>query len=246
MSITNPLDSLKGQIILVTGATGALGRVVVKRLLESGAVVAAAYREEAGFRDLLSFVGGAQDSLSGLKADVTLESSVQGLIESVIRRHGRVDVLLNLAGAYRGGAEISATREDDWDFLMRTNLKSAFLCSKAVLPAMMKANSGHIICVAARPAVEKKGRAKSGAYAVSKAGVVVLTETIAEETRKFGITANCIVPGTIDTPKNRAEIAGADFSRWAKAEEIAAVLLFLVSAGSSVVSGAAIPVYGKS
>ena len=246
MQATNPFESLNGKIVLVTGATGGLGRVVVKRLLETGAVVAAAYRDEVKFRELLVFVGGAQDSLSGFSADVTLESSVRDMVGAIIGRHGRVDVLLNLVGEYRGGADISTTEEEDWDSLMRTNLKSAFLCSRAVLPAMMKANSGRIVNVAARPAVEKKGRAKSGAYAVSKAGVVVLTEAIAEETRKFGITANCIVPGTIDTPTNRKDIAGADFSRWAKPEEIATVLLALISDGASVVSGAAIPVYGKS
>ena len=240
------LESLKGKIVLVTGATGGLGRVVVKCLLETAAVVAAVYRDEARFQDLLAFVGGAQESLTGFKADVTLEKSVGDMVEAVMRRHGRIDVLLNLVGTYRGGVDISTTGVNDWDFLMGTNLKSAFLCSKAVLPAMMKADSGRIVCVAARPAVEKKGRAKSGAYAVSKAGVVILTETIAEETRKFGITANCILPGTIDSPDNRKSFSGADFSKWVKPEEIAAVLLFLISDGSSIVSGASIPVYGKS
>jgi len=238
--------SLSGKIVLVTGATGNLGRVVVQRLLETGAVVAAVYRDETKFRDLQALVGGTQDALVGFKADVTLESSVRDMVGAVLSRHGRVDALLNLAGAYRGGADISATAEDDWDYLLRTNLKSAFLCSRAVLPAMMKANSGRIVCVAARQAVEKKARAKSGAYAVSKAGVVVLTETMAEETRKFGLTINCILPGTIDSPENRTAIAGADFSKWVKPEEIATVILFLISEASSVTSGAAIPVYGRS
>ena len=239
--------SLEGKIVLVTGAAGSLGRIVVKRLLEAGAAVAAAHRDETKFRELLDFVGGgAGDSLTGFKADVTSEAEVREMVEGILDRHGRIDALLNLVGAYRGGADIAATGEDDWDFLMRTNLKSAFLCSRAVLPAMTKAGAGRIICVAARPAVENKGRAKSGAYAVSKAGVVVLTQTIAEETRRSGITANCIVPGTIDTPKNRTEIAGGDPSKWAGPEAIAEVLLFLVSDESSVMSGAVIPVYGKS
>jgi NAD(P)-dependent dehydrogenase (short-subunit alcohol dehydrogenase family) len=239
-------ESLRGKIALVTGATGGLGRVVVKRLLDAGAVVAAVHRDEARFRDLLAFVGGGHAALAGFKADVTSEADVRGLVEAVVLRYGRVDALLHLVGAYRGGADVAATAEEDWDFLIRTNLKSAFLCSRAVLPAMIKAGSGRIVCVAARPAVETKGRARSGAYAVSKAGIVVLTEAIAEETRKSGITANCIVPGTIDTPKNRADIAGGDPSKWARPEGIAEVLLFLVSDASSVVSGAAIRVYGPS
>jgi NAD(P)-dependent dehydrogenase (short-subunit alcohol dehydrogenase family) len=238
--------SLEGKIVLVTGATGALGRIVTRRFLESGAVVAAAYREEVKFRELVDFVGGVKETFIGFKADVTSEAEVGAMVKGLLGRHGRIDALLNLVGTYRGGSEIAATGEDDWDFLMRTNLKSAFLCCRAVLPAMMKAGAGRIVCVGARPAVENKGRAKSGAYAVSKAGVVVLTETIAEETRKSGVTANCIVPGTIDTPKNRTAIAGADPSKWADPEAIAEILLFLVSDASSVTSGAVIPVYGKS
>ncbi len=237
---------LAGKVVLVTGATGGLGRVVVKRLLESGAVVAAVYRDEARFRDLLAAAGEAGDTLSGFKADLTSEPEVGAMAEAVVRRHGRIDALLNLAGAYRGGADIAATSADDWDFLMRTNLKSAFLCARAVLPAMVAAGSGRIVNVAARPAVENKGRVKSGAYAVSKAGVVVLTATIAEEHRKSGITANCVVPGSIDTPENRAALPDADHSKWADPGDIAEVLVFLVSGASSVTSGAAIPVYGTS
>jgi len=238
--------SLAGLVVLVTGATGGLGRVVVERLIGSGAAVAAVYRDEKKFRDLLAAAGGARDALAGFKADVTSEAEVREMAEAVVRRYGRVDALMNLAGAYRGGADIAGTSEDDWDFLMRTNLKSAFLCSRAILPVMVKAGSGRIVNVAARPGVENKGRAKSGAYAVSKAGVAVLTATIAEEFRKSGITANCIVPGSIDTPENRAAMPGADHSKWADPGDIAEVLVFLVSGASSVTSGAAIPVYGTS
>ena len=232
--------------ILVTGATGSLGRAVVKRLLESGADVAAVIRDEKKFQELVAFVGGSGESLTGFLADVTSEADVREMVEGVLRRYGRVDALVNLVEAYRGGVDIAGTTEDDWDFLMRTNLKSAFLCSRAVLPAMVRAGSGRIVSVAARPAVETKGRAKAGAYAVSKAGVVVLTAAISEEFRRSGITANCIVPGTIDTPENRAAIPGGDHSQWAPPGDVAEVIAFLVSDGSSVTSGAAIPVYGKS
>lgn len=238
--------NLSGLVVLVTGATGGLGRVVVGRLLGAGAMVAAVYRDEGKFRGLLAAAGESRDALGGFKADVTSEAEVREMVEAVVRRYGRVDALMNLAGAYRGGADIAGTPEGDWDFLMRTNLKSAFLCSRAVLPVMAKAGSGRIVNVAARPAVENKGRAKSGAYAVSKAGVVVLTAAIAEEFRRSGITANCIVPGSIDSPENRAAMPGADHSKWADPRDIAEVLVFLVSGASSVTSGAAIPVYGAS
>ncbi len=234
------------KIVLVTGATGGLGRVVVRRFLEAGDTVAAVYRDEAKFRELEAAAGAGRGALQGFRADVASETGVREMVEAVLGRFGRIDALLNLVGGYRGGADISGTREEDWDFLMLTNLKSAFLCSKAVLPAMMKAESGRIVCVAARPAVEKKGRAKAGAYAVAKAGVVTLTEILAEEGRKFNITANCILPGAIDSPENRIQLPTADFSKWTRPEEIASVLAFLVSDAAAIVSGAAIPVYGKS
>lgn len=168
------------------------------------------------------------------------------MVDSVLRRFGRIDALLNLAGGWRGGAEVAATNTADWDYMIELNLKTAFLCCRAVLPAMIGAGSGRIVCVGSRPAVEKKGRAKSGAYAVAKAGVVLLAETIADEARKYGITANCVVPGTIDSPDNRAANPGADPSHWTSAGAIADVILFLVSDAGSITSGAAIPVYGQS
>jgi NAD(P)-dependent dehydrogenase (short-subunit alcohol dehydrogenase family) len=110
---------------------------------------------------------------------------------------------------------------------------------------MMIQNFGKIVNVAARTAFEKRFRSKNGAYAVSKAGVIVLTETIAEETKKFDININCIMPSTIDTPDNRQNFPDADFMKWVKPEQIANVILFLASEDSKTISGACIPVYGK-
>lgn len=241
----NNSDSLKNRVALVTGATGNLGTAVVRRLLAQGVRVVVAFRDERKFKGLSDSLGGLISALTGIKADVTDEKSVQNLVGEAIRTEGRIDILLNLAGGYKGGTDIAQTSEDDWNFLMNLNLKSGFICAKTVLPHMMKENYGRIVSVAARPAVEKRGRAKSGAYAVSKAGVVVLTETIAEETKKFNITANCILPSTIDTPENRRGFPTADFTKWVRPENVAAVILFLVSEEASITSGAAIPVYGK-
>lgn len=246
MTDANPFESIRNKIVLVTGATGGLGKAVVPRLLGTGAVVAAAYRTEEKFRALIAAAGGENPSLIGFRSDLTREAEVGGMVEAVLGRFGRIDALLNLAGGWRGGVEVAATKLADWDYMLELNLKTAFLCSRAVLPAMIKQNSGHIVCIGSRQAVEKKGRAKSGAYAVAKAAVVLLTETIAEEARKYGITANCVLPGTIDSPDNRAANPGADYSRWTGADAIADVILFLISEASSITSGAAIPVYGQS
>ncbi len=237
--------SLKGKVAIVTGATGALGSVVAKALLEQGAHVVSTYRSEEKQKELVGFVEGAGALLTGVEVDVTNETSVQALLQKVIEMHGRVDILLNIVGAYKGGTDIASTKEGDWDFMMDTNLKSAFLCCKTVLPYMMKQNYGKIVSVASRTAVEKRFRSRSGAYGVSKAGIIVLTETIAEEVKKYDINVNCIVPSTIDTPDNRRNLPEADSSKWVKPEEIAKVILFLASDDSRVISGASIPVYGK-
>jgi NAD(P)-dependent dehydrogenase (short-subunit alcohol dehydrogenase family) len=233
------------KVAVITGATGALGRAAVKAFLNHGARVVSTYRSEEKQNKLIDFLGQAGDSLVSIKTDVTNEADVQALFQKVVEKYGRVDILLNIVGAYKGGAEIANTKEEDWDSMMSTNLKSAFLCSKAALPYMMRQDFGRIINVASRTALEKRYRSKSGAYAVSKAGVIVLTETIAEEVKKYDINVNCILPSTIDTPDNRQMLPEADFSKWVKPEQIAKVILFLVSEDSNTISGAAIPVYGK-
>lgn len=237
--------SLKEKVAVVTGATGALGRVATKALLEQDASVIATYSRREKPEELSQFVGGHSEKLMQIQSDVTDEASVQNLMQKAFEKHGHIDVLLNIVGAHIGGAEVADLKVNDWDLMMNVNLKSAFLCCKAALPYMMKQNYGKIINVSARPAIEKRYRAKNCAYAVSKAGVLVLTETIAEEVKKFNMNVNCIVPSTIDTEANRRNMPDADFSKWVKPEDITKVIMCLVSDESKVTSGAAIPVYGK-
>jgi NAD(P)-dependent dehydrogenase (short-subunit alcohol dehydrogenase family) len=171
--------------------------------------------------------------------------NVRDFVQKTVEKHGRVDFLLNIAGAWGGGKDVANTDEQTWDFMMNLNLKSVFLCCKAVLPFMIKQNYGRIVSVASRAAVEKRWRAKSAAYAVSKAGVVVLTEAIAEEVKDYNINVNCILPSTIDTPANRRDLPKADFSKWVNPKDIAEVIVFLLSDASEIISGASVPVYGK-
>ena len=230
---------------LVTGATGALGKTVTHKLLENGARVAATYRTESRRNDLSQFVGALKSNLAEIRADVTDERSVQELVKTIIDKFGRIDFLLNIVGAYGGGTDIADTDLSQWDLLMNVNLKSAFLCAKAVLPHMVKQDYGRIVNVSSRTAVEKSRRVKSGAYAISKAGVIVLTETLADEVKNYDINVNCVMPSTIDTPNNRRNFPKAGFSKWVDPNEIAEVMLFLLSDASKVTSGACIPVYGK-
>jgi NAD(P)-dependent dehydrogenase (short-subunit alcohol dehydrogenase family) len=237
--------SVNGKVAIVTGATGALGRVVVKMLLDQGARVVSTYQTEESQKELVNHVGENAAKLIGVQADVTDESSVQALFQKVVIQYGRVDILLNIVGTFRAGSDVATTEESNWDFMMNVNLRSAFLCSKAALQLMVKQNYGRIVSISSRAAVEKRFRNKSGAYAISKMGIIVLTETIAEEFRKYDINANCIIPSTIDTPDNRRNMPDADFSKWVKPEEVAKVILFLVSDEAKAISGASVPVYGK-
>ena len=235
--------SLSGKVAIVTGGSGALGSALVKVLLEHGASVVATYRNA---KTHVEFDFGENVArLTFLPVDVTDESSVKAFINEVARRFGHIDILVNTVGAHVGGSEVADLRLDDWNFMLDVNLKSAFLCCKTVLPYLIRQNSGRIVNVAARPAVEKRFRVKNCAYSVSKAGVVVLTETIAEEVKKYDINANCVLPSTMDTSANRRDMPNVDFSKWVKPEDVANVILFLVENNSEVTSGATIPVYGK-
>lgn len=233
------------RVVLITGATGGLGRVVTEALLERGMRVVSTYKRRVPLDELLKSLGDMGKNFFAIEADLTVQEDVQALVEKAVEKHGRIDVLLNIAGAYTGGHDVADTPVTDLDSMLNVNLKTAFLCCRAVLPVMIKQNYGKIVSVAARPAVEKRYRAKSGAYAISKAGVVVLTETIAEEVKKYDINVNAIMPSTIDTPDNRRNMPDADFSKWVKPGDIAKVIFHLISDDSKVTNGAAVPVYGK-
>lgn len=236
---------LENRVAMVTGATGGLGRVVAKALLESGAQLVISYQDEGKLAELLRSVGGFEGKVTAVKTDVTDEDSVNNFVQKAVEKHGRVDILFNIVGAYAGGTDVANTEGRIWDSMMNVNLKSAFLCSKAVLPYMIKQNYGRIVNVSSWMAFEKNRRVKSAAYAVSKAGVVVLTETLALEVKNYDINVNCVAPSTIDTAANRRNMPKADPSKWVDPKDIAEVMIFLASDRSKVVSGASVPVYGK-
>lgn len=128
--------------------------------------------------------------------------------------------------------------------MLDINARSMFLASRALIPHMLERGSGRIVSVSARAALQ--GKARMGPYCVSKAAVITLTETMAEEHKHDNITVNCILPGTIDTPQNRDAMPEADHSKWVSTVDLANVILFLASNEARAVNGAAVPVYGRS
>ncbi|MFT4891217.1 MAG: NAD(P)-dependent dehydrogenase (short-subunit alcohol dehydrogenase family) [Halobacteriales archaeon] len=224
------------RVAIVTGACGALGSAVADRFADAGATVCAV--------DLIA--PDSDDSLldesayeSFYEADLTMEESVESTVESVIDDHGRVDYLCNVAGTWRGGTPIEDTDLETFDLLMGVNLKSAFLTSKHALPHLGETD-GAIVSVSARSSLE--GGEGDGPYRISKAGIRLLTETIAEE-NLGSVRANCVMPSMIDTPTNREMMEPKD--EWVDPTDIADVMLFLCSDAAGVISGAAVPVYGE-
>jgi len=235
---------LGNRVVLVTGATGGLGRVVVKRLLAEGAIVAAVYRSEEKFSELIKYAGGGK--LTGFKADVTDAASVSSLAGEVTRQLGRVDVLLNIAGGYSGGLPLQESDATMLDKMITLNTRSAWLCIRAFLPGMIERNWGRIVSVSAKNATPRGRMAGNTAYAISKGGIITLTEALSGELTKYEVNVNCILPATIDTADNREKMPKADTSKWVNPEDIAEVILFLSSEHSRAVTGASIPIYGRS
>lgn len=228
-------------VVLITGGTGALGSVVTKQFLREGSSVVTTYIESEEYDDLKDDVPERlQDRLTGFKVDVTSEEQVDGLVQKTLDEHGRIDVLLNLVGGWRGGREIQETGKENWEAMLDINLKSAFLVSKHVIPVMRDHNFGRIISIGAKTGHELP--AEGGPYAIAKHGVESLTTVIAKENKEYNITANCLLPSIIDTPANRETMGTENADKWVKPEEIAGIILETVQ--DTEKNGERIPVYG--
>ena len=235
-------DSLRDKVVLITGATGALGSVVVREFAQTGAWLALTGRSEQKLERLVADLGLPSERVFTAAADVTQADGVRDLVEVIVARFERVDVLLNTVGGWGGGKPVGETSVEEWERMLTLNLRSAFLLSRAVLPMMLEAGWGRILHVSSKTAVAP--RAKQAAYAVAKMGLITLTEVIAAEVKGSGVTANVILASIIDTPANRKMMPEADSRRWVPPERIAATMRFLCSDDAASINGARIPIYG--
>ncbi|MBL8190987.1 MAG: SDR family oxidoreductase [Acidobacteria bacterium] len=229
------------RVVAITGGAGNLGMVVAKAFSNAGAKLALIDRSPGKLAEMFSQSGG---HLIAPPTDVTDPNSVAASVQEIINKLGRIDVLVNTAGGYRAGTPLHETPVGDWDFMLNLNARSVFVMCQTVIPHMLRQGYGKIINTASRAALS--GDANHAAYSVSKTAVVRLTESMAGELKDAGLNANCVMPGMIDTPQNRAAMPDADFSKWVAPEAIADVILFLASDGARAINGAAIPVYGRS
>lgn len=229
------------QVAVVTGAAGNLGSTVAKLFHLAGAKLALV---DIGFDRSQKASWRHAENVGLYEADLTDVNRVNHSVNQVIQRFQRIDILANVAGGFRMGPPVHETPVQDWDFMLDMNAKSVFLMCRAVLPHMLKRKKGRVVNVAARAAVE--GKARMAPYCISKAAVITLTQSLAAEHKHNNINVNCIMPGTIDTPQNRADMPGSNFSNWVPTSELANEILHLCSKQANGVTGAAVPVYGKS
>lgn len=233
-------SSLRPRSVVVTGAFGSLGIAVARAFREQGAGVALLGRGQPPAPVRTEFPA-PHCLLGGI--DLTESAGAGNAMETVRAELGSIDVLVNVAGGFRWQT-LEQGAVEGWDEMFAINLKTAVVSIKAALPQLLASPAGRIINVGSGAAARQAG-AGMGAYAASKAGVHKLTESLAEELKDRGITVNAVLPGIIDTPRNRADMPKADFSRWVRPEAIAAVIAFLASEQAAAVTGALLPVYGR-
>ena len=221
-------------VVLITGASGGLGGVVVRSFLDNGA--AAVYGVARSWK---KDEGSADRRFHRIEADVLQESECRRAVEQA----DAADVLVHLVGGFAGGKPLAESEDDIWNQMLNVNLLSAVHRFRAVLPRMMKAGRGRLIAVGSRAAFEPM--ANFAAYSTAKAALVAMVKTVAQEVKDSGITANVVLPSIIDTPANRSAMPKADHSKWVTPESIGHLLVWLASAEASDVSGAAIPIYGR-
>ncbi|GJM15228.1 MAG: 3-ketoacyl-ACP reductase [Thermodesulfobacteriota bacterium] len=232
----------KDRVAVITGGTGGLGKQVISVFLSEGTSVYTTYIDRSQLAVSLDLKEEYGEKLQFRKADVTKASHMSKIVEGAINKFGRVDFLINIVGGF-AMAKLVDTEEALWNKMMNMNLNSVFVSSKAVLPQMMEQKYGRIINIGARPALT--GVKNMSAYGASKAGVINLTQSMADELSDSNINVNAIIPGTMDTPRNRKDMPKADFKKWVKPEDIAEVIAFLCSNEGDKISGAILPVYGK-
>jgi len=226
---------LTNRVVLITGANGGLGTAVTNAFLGAGARV-------AGVAKKIQNSDFPNPNFIAYSAELGTADGARAVVASVIAKWERVDVLVHLVGAFAGGKSVADTDAATLDQMLDVNLRAAFHVFRAVLPDMRARASGRILAIGSRTAVDPQPMV--GAYSASKAALVSLVQTIALENKDRGISANVILPGTMDTPANRTAMPDADPAKWVQPAQVASLLVHLASDEASQISGAVIPILG--
>ena len=227
--------------VVITGAAGNLGGAVTRAFARRNADLVLVDRRV----ERLAARFGAENSRQRfVAADLGSPVETAEVATQALRWFGRIDVLCNLAGGFRAGVPVHETPDEMIDGLFDVNVRSMLNMVRAIVPTMLAQQDGAIVNVAAFAA--QRGAAKMGAYAATKAVVMRLSEAMGAELRDANIRVNCVLPTTLDTPANRADMPDADTAKWVPLEDLAETIAFLASPSAKSISGAAVPVTGKS
>ena len=230
-------------VVMITGAAGYVGRAVAKEFLTLGTRLClidhAPDRLERLYPELLI----TGDHYLGQSIDVNDAELLENAVNETVRQLGSIDVLVNTVGTYLAGTPLDEMDATQADILMGINARSVFVACQKVIPVMRRQHSGRIISISSKGGL--KGEAGASIYSASKAVVIRLTESMADELKGVGITVNCVLPALIDTTPNREAIPGADYSKWVTPQSVAKVIAFLASDAARDITGAAIPISGR-
>lgn len=242
--------SLADKVAIVTGSSRGIGRAIALKLAEAGARVVVNYsNHEAAAAEVVAAIQQDGGQAMAVQADVSKPEDANRLVQSALAVFGHVDILVNNAGITRD-ALVLRMSEDDWDRVMATNLKGAFLCTKAALRPMVRQRSGRIINVSS--VVGLAGNAGQANYAAAKAGLIGFTKAIAKEVGSRGITANAVAPGFIDTDMTRQlpdavkdeAVRQIPLGRFGRVEDVAEAVAYLASDAASYVTGQVLNIDG--
>ncbi|MDP1677779.1 MAG: SDR family NAD(P)-dependent oxidoreductase [Bacteroidota bacterium] len=238
------MSKLSGKIAIVSGGSGSLGRVVVEHLLSEGVVVITTMSDNKSSLDFLREKQKQHQSIEGFVVDVTSESSAKKFYTEVLSKHPSVDILCNLVGGVCPKKFIEDLSLAEWNSMINLNLNSCFLMIRESISSMKKNRFGRIINIAAMPGIIPE--AKRGGYGVSKAGVIALTKTVAEEIKDLeNITINAIAPSIILTEENKKWGTIEEIKKWVTPEQIANMILYLCSENGRAMNGQIIQMYGR-
>lgn len=232
-----------GRVALVTGAVGNLGAATARALHAAQASSVLVDRSQSRLEDAYPDLRDSQHHWLAGDVDLSDAEAVERLLRRTVDRFGRLDLLVNTVGGFHGGAPLHQESLDAWDLMLKVNLRTALLCCRAAVPYFLERGSGRVVNIAATAG--RTGVAGLAAYSAAKGALMRMSESLAAELKSHGITVNCVLPGIIDTPQNRAAMPDADFTTWVEPEAIAGVILFLGSDAARAVTAAAIPVTGR-
>ncbi len=229
--------SVENKVTIISGASGGLGQTVSRIFYQQGARLVLVGSRPESVQPLATELGERALPVAANLADAV---DADNVVDAALNKFGRVDILLNLAGGFAGGEPVHATGDDLLQRMLSLNLYTTYNLSRAAVKPMIEQQWGRIVNTASRDALH--GRANYSAYGISKTAILRLTEAMADEVKKYNISVNAILPGTIDTDANRRATPNANFASWVKPATIAETLLFLASEQTAI-SGAAIPLF---